>query len=142
MMRLFPIQLIFLCVIGLLSSCEPKVNRRYYPTGQLQYVDSLDRSGHVRSITLFRRDGTLESTSPLKNDSVHGIVKWYDEKGQLESTEVWDNGKKNGLVNEFYPNGVRKCLKVMRGNITVDTSNFYYPTGQFVRFPESSASCE
>jgi antitoxin component YwqK of YwqJK toxin-antitoxin module len=125
-----PTLLLLFCLIELLSCCKSEVKVKYYANGQVHLIDSLDRHGLSRNFTYFRLDGTLKGKLPIQNEHIQGLVKWYDTRGILESTEVWAKGQKQGAITDYYPNGGVKCRKIMHGSTIVDTSRFYYPTGE------------
>ena len=70
-------------------------------------------SGQNNLVQEFYMDGSLKSTSEVKNGMRNGITKNFDEKGRLLSTCEYVDDKRNGWLVNYNPEIGKVITKVM-----------------------------
>jgi hypothetical protein len=92
-------------LIGLFS-CGNKVERVYYPNGQLKFVGK------------------------VINELPEGICSTYYENGNIMQISEWHNGKMNGPRKYYYKNGILKEKSYWKNDSLDGWASFYSPNGK------------
>ena len=82
----------------------------------------------------FNADGTIKSSTSIKNGLRNGLVKHYNEHGRLISSVEYKDDKREGLYEEFFPQNGKLVLKVIfKNDIQQGPLQQFYQEGMLYR---------
>ncbi len=94
--------------------------------------DSNKSGGDV--IETFNANGTIKSSTPVKNGMRNGTEKNYDDQGRLISSIEYKDNRRHGIYEEYLPETQKRILRVEFKNDTQQgTFKQYYREGKLYR---------
>ena len=123
-------QLAVLLVGAFLAGCRPQDEKRYFPTGQLEWRVPVDENGLYNGYSLhFDTTGAVVCKLPFQHGELEGVAYYYYPTGQLWSYSQYQHNQLNGPARYFFATGQVKRIKQFRHDVEVGTSLHYYSTG-------------
>jgi len=95
----------YFLAVSILISCG-KVDREYYPNGNLKSKIELNRNGEINGLkTVYYENKQIQSIEHYSKNIENGEFRKYFSNGNIEITLWYKNGIKDGTLNAFYQNG-------------------------------------
>ena len=88
------------------SSCNSKIKKKYYESGELKVKAIEDNDGLVHGkVTFYYKNGAVKEESEYVHGKLHGLVKGYFPDGQLKYEEKYEKGRQEGIGRHYFQNG-------------------------------------
>lgn len=92
-------------VVSILISCG-KVNREYFPNGNLKSKTELNRKGEINGLkTEYYENKKTQSIGHYSNNIQNGEFKRFHSNGNIEMDLWFKNGEKDGTLKAYYLDG-------------------------------------
>ena len=122
--------IIAILVLLIITGCSKKVEKIYYPSGELKEKIALKdglKNGEFKS---YYKSGQTEQEGIYVNDKREGVFTWYYENGQIDTKVNFVNNVENGELLNYYKTGILKSKGNFNNGKQDGLTIFYYPDGK------------
>lgn len=109
---------------------DEKLQREYYPTGELWVSYRMVGDFTVDTVKIFYRNGTPKEFYGMKNGERDGINIGYYPNGQMAYSYKNVNGKMEGNYVAYHPNGNVSREMSFKDDLVEGKRTIYYPNKQ------------